>query len=94
MHLCIHGTQYRSAIFYANDEQKRVATAYIDQLNKAKAFAQPIVTQVVPLPAFYAAEAYHQDYVAKHPMQPYVAYNDVPKIAALQKQFPTLYASK
>ena len=85
------GTQYRSSIFYANDEQKRVAQAYIAQLQAAKAFARPVVTQVVPLQAFYAAEVYHQDYVAHHPNQPYIVVNDLPKIADLQRQFPNLY---
>ena len=89
-----HGTQYRSAIFYTNDEQKRVAQAYIDQLGKAKVYADPIVTQVAPLPAFFPAEDYHQNYLALHPMQPYIVYNDLPKLDALKKQFPTLYAAR
>jgi peptide-methionine (S)-S-oxide reductase len=89
-----HGTQYRSAIFYTSDDQKRVANAYIEQLGKAKVFGDPIVTQVVALPAFYPAEAYHQDYAARHPYQPYIAINDLPKVANLQKQFPTLYTGK
>ena len=88
------GASYRSAIFYTSDEQKRVANAYIEQLGKAKVFAEPIVTQLVALPAFYPAEAYHQDYVAQHPYQPYIAINDLPKVANLQKQFPALYAGK
>ncbi len=74
-----HGTQYRSAIFYTSDDQKRVANAYIEQLGKAKVFAEPIVTQVVALPAFYPAEAYHQNYAAQHPDQPYIAINDLPE---------------
>jgi peptide-methionine (S)-S-oxide reductase len=86
-----HGTQYRSAIFFVDDEQKRVAQAYIDQLTAAKTFASPIVTQVAPLPAFYKAEDYHQNYLALHPNQPYIVFNDLPKIAALKKQFPDLY---
>ena len=85
------GTQYRSAIFYANDEQKRVAGAYIAQLEAAKVFRRPVVTQVVPLKAFYPAEAYHQDYVVHHPYEPYIVINDLPKVAALQRQFPDLY---
>jgi len=85
------GTQYRSAIFYANEEQKRVAQAYIDQLTQAKVFSRPIVTEVAALPAFYTAEAYHQDYAALHPREPYIVYNDLPKIAHLKEQFPTLY---
>jgi len=84
------GTQYRSAIFYANDEQKRVAEAYIDQLNKSKVFSRPIVTQVVPLKGFYDAEDYHQNYIDHHPNDPYVVYNDLPKIKHLQQQFPEL----
>jgi peptide-methionine (S)-S-oxide reductase len=85
------GTQYRSAIFYANDEQKRVAQAYIAQLDSAKIFAQPIVTQVVPLKAFYRAEDYHQNYLARHPDSPYIVINDLPKLAHLREQFPKLY---
>src|ERR1043166_5212756 len=71
-----HGTQYRSAIFYSSDEQKQITQAYIDRLTQAKAFPRPIVTQVVPLKAFYAAEAYHQDYLIHHPTEPYIVYND------------------
>ena len=85
------GTQYRSAIFYANDEQKRVAGAYIAQLEAAKVFRRPVVTQVVALKAFYPAEAYHQDYVVHHPYEPYIVINDLPKVAALKRQFPDLY---
>jgi peptide-methionine (S)-S-oxide reductase len=84
------GTQYRSVIFYANEDQKRIALAYIDQLNKAKVFRRPIVTQVVPLKAFYPAEGYHQNYLALHPDNPYIVYNDLPKLQELRKQFPTL----
>ncbi|MBV8114750.1 MAG: peptide-methionine (S)-S-oxide reductase MsrA [Silvibacterium sp.] len=85
------GTSYRSAIFYANDEQKRIATAYIAQLDAAHVFAKPIVTQVVPLKAFYAAEEYHQDYALKNPGNPYIYVCDRPKIAALKQQFPELF---
>ena len=85
------GTQYRSAIFYTNDEQKRIAEAYIAQLQAAHAFSRPIVTQVTPLKAFYEAEAYHQDYLVRHPNQPYIVINDLPKVVNLQRQFPTLY---
>jgi peptide-methionine (S)-S-oxide reductase len=85
------GTQYRSAIFYGNDEQKRIAEAYIAQLNQAKAFSRPIVTQVVALKAFYPAEKYHQDYATIHPDNPYIRYNDLPKVAHLQQEFPDLY---
>lgn len=88
------GTQYRSAIFYANDEQKRIAEAYIDQLNKAKVFGAPIATQVSALHAFYEAESYHQDYLAHHPDQPYIVINDIPKVENLKKQLPELYKAK
>jgi peptide-methionine (S)-S-oxide reductase len=88
------GTQYRSAIFYATDDQRRVAQAYIDQLNGAKVFAQPIVTQVVALRAFYPAEAYHQDYAEHHPNEPYIAINDLPKVEHLKQTLPELYVSK
>jgi peptide-methionine (S)-S-oxide reductase len=88
------GTQYRSVIFYSSDEQKRIAQAYIAQLEKARVFAHPIVTQVLPLKAFYPAEAYHQDYAANHPNNPYIVYNDAPKVAHLHQQFPELYAGK
>ena len=85
------GTQYRSAIFYGTAEQKRIAGAYIAQLNKAGVFPRPIVTQVVALKAFYEAEAYHQDYAVHHPDEPYIAINDLPKVAELRKQLPELY---
>ncbi len=85
------GTQYRSAIFFANPDQQRVAQAYISQLNQAKVFQQPIVTQIVPLQAFYAAEDYHQDFIAHNPNHPYVVVNDLPKLAHLQQQFPAFY---
>jgi peptide-methionine (S)-S-oxide reductase len=89
-----YGTQYRSAIFFTTDEQKRVAQAYIDQLGQAKAYASPIVTQVVALPAFYPAEAYHQNYLALHPTQPYIVMHDLPKLAQLKQQFPDRYVAK
>jgi peptide-methionine (S)-S-oxide reductase len=88
------GSQYRSSIFYGSDEQKRIAEAYIAQLEKAKVFPRPIVTQVVPLRAFYPAEAYHQDYAAHHPNDPYIVYNDAPKVDRLRQQFPDLYRGK
>ena len=88
------GSQYRSAIFYGSDEQKRIAEAYIAQLEKAKVFPRPIVTQLVPLKAFYPAEAYHQDYAARHPDNPYIVYNDAPKVAHLRQEFPELYTGK
>lgn len=85
------GTQYRSEIFYANDGQKRVANAYIEQLGRAKVFAGRIVTKLAPLQAFYPAEAYHQNYVARHPDEMYIVMNDLPKLAGLKAQFPSLY---
>ena len=88
------GTQYRSSIFYSNDEQKRIAEAYIAQLDKAKIFSRPIVTKVVPLEGFYPAEAYHQNYAALHPNQPYILFNDAPKVEHLRKEFPDLYSGK
>src|SRR4051812_10587678 len=88
------GTQYRSAIFTANEEQKKVAEAYIAQLNAAKVYKKPIVTKVGPLEAFYPAEAYHQDYLTLHPNQPYIAYNDIPKVENLKKIFAENYIEK
>jgi peptide-methionine (S)-S-oxide reductase len=88
------GTQYRSAIFTTSDEQKRVAEAYIAQLNAAKVFSGPIVTKVGPLDGFFQAEAYHQDYLTLHPNQPYIAYNDLPKIENLKKIFAENYIDK
>jgi peptide-methionine (S)-S-oxide reductase len=89
-----HGTQYRSEIFFTNPEQQHVAETYIEQLNKADVFKHAIVTQVAPLAAFYPAEAYHQDYATLHPYQPYIAYNDLPKIENLKQVFPDLYREK
>jgi peptide-methionine (S)-S-oxide reductase len=88
------GSQYRSAVFYASDEQKRVAEAYIAQLQGAKVFARPIVTLVSPLGKFYPAEAYHQNYFDRHPNDLYIVYNDAPKVASLSKEFPELYIAK
>lgn len=88
------GTQYRSSVFYSSDEQKRVAEAYIAQLDKAQVFSSPIVTKVVPLQAFYPAEAYHQNYAAMHPNQPYIMFNDAPKVEHLRQEFPNLYTGK
>src|SRR5256885_5903746 len=82
------GTQYRSAIFYSTDEQKRIAQAYIDQLNKAKAFPRPLATQLSALDSFHEAESYHQNYLANHPNEPYIVYNDLPKLESLRKEFP------
>ena len=86
-----HGTQYRSAIFYRTADQQRAAVAYVAQLTAAKTFKAPIVTQIVPLATFYLAEDYHQDYMVHHPDQPYIVYNDAPKVAQLKQQFPALY---
>lgn len=86
-----HGTQYRSAIFYVNEQQKQMAERYIKQLNDARAFPKPIVTQVAALDKFYPAEAYHQNYLALHPNEPYIVYNDLPKLAELKKEFPARY---
>ena len=88
------GTQYRSAIFTTSDEQKKVADAYIAQLNSAKVYGKPIVTKVGPLQGFFAAEAYHQDYLTLHPHQPYIAYNDLPKVENLKKLFADNYIEK
>jgi len=88
------GTQYRSAIFTTSDEQKKVAEAYIAQLNAAKVYRKPIVTKVGPLEGFYPAEAYHQDYLTLHPSQPYIAYNDLPKVENLKKIFAENYIEK
>ena len=85
------GPQYRSAVFYVNDEQKRIAESYIQQLDQAKAFEQKIATQVGPLDVFYQAEDYHQDYLVNHPNEPYIVYNDMPKLANLRKLLPQLY---
>ena len=84
------GTQYRSAIFYSSDDQKRVAEAYIEQLNKSGIFKRPIVTQVTPLTGFYSAEEYHQHFLDRNPDYPYIVYNDLPKLKRLQQQFPEL----
>jgi peptide-methionine (S)-S-oxide reductase len=88
------GSQYRSAIFYADDEQKRIAEAYIAQLDKAHAFPNAIVTQVVPLKGFYPAETYHQDYATNHPNQPYIMIYDAPKVTNLRRLFPEMYQSE
>lgn len=88
------GTRYRSSIFYISDEQKHIAESYIAQLDKEKVFPHPIVTKVVPLQVFYPAEAYHQNYATLHPNQPYIVFNDAPKVAHLKQQFPDLYTGK
>ena len=88
------GTQYRSAIFTTNDEQKKVAEAYIAQLNAAKVYRKPIVTKVGSLEGFFPAEAYHQDYLTLHPNQPYIVFNDLPKVENLKKIFAENYVEK
>jgi peptide-methionine (S)-S-oxide reductase len=85
------GTQYRSAIFYSSAEQQMAAKTFISALTASKAFKKKIVTQVVPLEAFYAAEDYHQDYMRKNPEDPYIVYHDKPKVEALKKKFPQLF---
>jgi peptide-methionine (S)-S-oxide reductase len=85
------GTQYRSAIFYTNEEQRETAEAYVKQLDAAHLFARPIVTQIIPLEHFYAGEDYHQDYALKNPQNPYIQVCDIPKIAELERQFPALF---
>jgi peptide-methionine (S)-S-oxide reductase len=88
------GTQYRSAIFYTSEEQKRIAEKYIAQLNDAKVFPSKIATQLAPLKTFVEAESYHQNYLANHPDEPYIVYNDLPKLENLRKQLPELYREK
>jgi peptide-methionine (S)-S-oxide reductase len=88
------GTQYRSAIFYADAAQQRIAQAYISQLGKARVFSRPIVTRVDPLKGFYPAEAYHQDFLVHNPRYPYIVINDLPKIANLKRLFPDQYREK
>jgi len=85
------GTQYRSAIFFANDEQKRIASAYIAELDKAHVFPRPIVTQLEALRGFYPAEDYHQDFAVLHPAYPYIVYNDAPKVENLKRLFAEAY---
>jgi peptide-methionine (S)-S-oxide reductase len=85
------GPQYRSEIFTTSADQARIVKAYIAQLTAAKVFAAPIVTRVEPLPAFYPAEAHHQDYLRLHPNEPYIVYNDAPKLVHLKQMFPALY---
>ncbi len=88
------GTQYRSSIFFGSPEEKAVAEAYINQLNDAKVFKRRIVTTVVPLDGFYPAEAYHQNFIVKNPGNPYVVYNDLPKLDHLKDEFPELIKRK
>jgi peptide-methionine (S)-S-oxide reductase len=86
-----YGTQYRSSVFFSNDQQKKIAESYISQLNAAKVYSQPIVTKVVPLQGFYSAEGYHQDYLKHHSYEPYIVMNDLPKLSSLKKEYPDLY---
>jgi len=88
------GTQYRSSIFYANADQKAVAESYITQLSEAQVFSRRIVTTVVPLDGFFAAEDYHQNFLARHPDNPYIVVNDLPKLRALKAEFPELLKNK
>ena len=88
------GTQYRSEVFVSTPEQEKVAHAYIAQLDQAHAFTRPIATRVDPLSGFYPAEAYHQDYLVQHPDNPYIAFNDVPKVDGLRRLFPDIYADQ
>lgn len=88
------GTQYRSAVFYADEEQERVTRAYIAQLDQSGVFPRPIATEVVPLKAFHTAESYHQDYASRHPDDPYIRVNDAPKVANLRARFPDLYVGR
>jgi peptide-methionine (S)-S-oxide reductase len=88
------GPQYRSVIFFQNEEQERIARAYIDQLTKARVYSKPIVTQVVKLEGFYPAEEYHQNFAERNPTYPYIVYHDLPKVANLKKQFPELYRNE
>ena len=85
------GTQYRSAIFYVDEKQKKAAAAFIEAVNKSKAFDRPVATELVPLSEFFVAEKYHQDYLKNHPDEPYIVINDLPKLEALRQKFPDLY---
>ena len=86
-----HGTQYRSIVFYRDTAQRRAVETYVNELKRKKVFATPVVTEIVPLTAFYEAEAYHQHYMARHPRARYIVYNDAPKVVNLRRQFPALY---
>ncbi|MEO8451397.1 MAG: peptide-methionine (S)-S-oxide reductase MsrA [Gemmatimonadota bacterium] len=88
------GTQYRSAVFYRTPEQHRAVEAYVAELSRAKTYPRPIVTQLVPLRAFYPAESYHQNYMALHPTAPYIVYNDAPKVERLRHELPALYRER
>lgn len=88
------GTHYRSAIFYAGAEQRRIAESYVAQLNGAKLFKRPVVTEIAALDTYHEAEAYHQDFAARHPEHPYIVAHDIPKVENLRKRFPELYVVK
>jgi peptide-methionine (S)-S-oxide reductase len=88
------GTQYRSMVFYRNAAQQHAVESYVAELGRSKMYSGPIVTQIVPLKAFYAAEAYHQHYMALHPSAPYIVYNDAPKVERLRREFPAWYTEK
>ncbi|MFN2501783.1 MAG: peptide-methionine (S)-S-oxide reductase MsrA [Pyrinomonadaceae bacterium] len=88
------GTQYRSAIFFADEQQERAVIDYIGSIDRSKAFARPVVTEVIPLKRFFEAEAYHQNYLINHPDEPYIVVHDIPKLEELKKRFPELYAAK
>ena len=88
------GSQYRSAIFYASEEQKTAAQIYIDELTAAKKYSDPIVTKLETLDKFYLAEGYHQDYLVQHPEEGYIRVNDIPKVEELKKQFPEIYIER
>jgi peptide-methionine (S)-S-oxide reductase len=88
------GTQYRSEIFFGDPAQQKIAQDYIAQLQQAQVFKRPVVTRVDPLQGFYPAEGYHQDYLFRNPHQPYIVYNDLPKIENLKKVFPDIYLDK
>ena len=88
------GPQYRSAVFYANDEQRKAAESYVADLTAAKTYPRPIVTEIVPLKQFFEAEEYHQDYMVKHPLQPYIVIHDAPKVENLRRQFRALYRER
>ena len=88
------GTQYRSTVFPANEEQAKVAKAYIDQLNAANTYGKKLATTIEMSKPFYAAEGYHQDYLTLNPRQPYIVYNDLPKVEALKQMFPAVYRAK
>lgn len=88
------GTQYRSVVFFADTTQQRIAQEVIHRLDRSGAFGKPIVTQVAPLAGFYRAEAYHQDYAERHPTDPYIAYNDLPKLGVLKAKFPRLFRAE